>query len=474
MRESGSEQQRREPLRAYRIKEPAGPAAPPFHGRTRRHAARSASVDYAWRRHGEPMFALVALGVFLVEGAALGLLTWSLLFRSSASEGTFLLRNTLVAAVSLTAICLAVVTAVVLGFSAASARREERFGQRVSDWRRRWHEVVEGHARCPEGPLSQEAVTALLEVRESASAANAPIAEAAVRASGADQILLRRLAVVTSRRAHRRPGVLGWSCNLGTDLDLLDDLARARLPEAVPGLLDLVSEHEPPVRTMALRAAARSIAAIGPGEHRSNASLALLERLRNGGLPRTALDEGLLLLEEAATPVVSAILSDHAADVRLVASALDSAGRLRLVESADLVAARLEVTRPREERAAALRALAAMSVLPVGATSQVRCALSADDEAVRTQAARAAVLLDPSEAVPTLLELLGDRSWWVRRAAGESLSNIAGPGREALLEATSSHHDRFARDMACQLVRERGLGPVGESEVLAASGARGV
>jgi hypothetical protein len=53
-----------------------------------------------------------------------------------------------------------------------------------------------------------------------------------------------------------------------------------------------------------------------------------------------------------------------------------------------------------------------------------------DDEGEfgRTQAARAVVRLGDELAVPRLLELLGDRSWWVRRAAAQALLELDGRG----------------------------------------------
>jgi HEAT repeat protein len=80
--------------------------------------------------------------------------------------------------------------------------------------------------------------------------------------------------------------------------------------------------------------------------------------------------------------------------------------------------------------------------------------LSDREDIVRTQAARAAYLLPADEAVPALVALLGDQSWWVRRAAGNSLHRVPTAGTAALIRASRDHPDRFARDMAAQVLRD--------------------
>jgi hypothetical protein len=56
-----------------------------------------------------------------------------------------------------------------------------------------------------------------------------------------------------------------------------------------------------------------------------------------------------------------------------------------------------------------------------------------------------------------LYEALGDRSWWVRRAAAESLAARDAWGVDALKKASVSHPDRFARDMAAQVLLDGGV-----------------
>jgi HEAT repeat protein len=74
---------------------------------------------------------------------------------------------------------------------------------------------------------------------------------------------------------------------------------------------------------------------------------------------------------------------------------------------------------------------------------------------VRIHATRAARLLDPPTALPVLWERMGDRSWWVRRAAARSMADLGEDGLRELAIASAAHPDRYARDMATQVLRDR-------------------
>jgi HEAT repeat protein len=53
-----------------------------------------------------------------------------------------------------------------------------------------------------------------------------------------------------------------------------------------------------------------------------------------------------------------------------------------------------------------------------------------------------------------LSDRLGDRSWWVRRAAADALVALGPAGLAQLGRAARAHPDRFARDIAEQALRD--------------------
>jgi HEAT repeat protein len=78
--------------------------------------------------------------------------------------------------------------------------------------------------------------------------------------------------------------------------------------------------------------------------------------------------------------------------------------------------------------------------------------LTVDQDAdVRAAAARGLGVLERREAAPRLAGMLRDQSWGVRQAAGLALRALGAPGTIYLRRALSDH-DRFARDMAQQIL----------------------
>lgn len=78
--------------------------------------------------------------------------------------------------------------------------------------------------------------------------------------------------------------------------------------------------------------------------------------------------------------------------------------------------------------------------------------------AVRATAAAGLGGLGHWPSAPQLAELLGDPAWEVRRAAGLALDRLGGPGQLYLQRALDST-DRFAQDMARQVLDRAGTGP---------------
>jgi len=75
---------------------------------------------------------------------------------------------------------------------------------------------------------------------------------------------------------------------------------------------------------------------------------------------------------------------------------------------------------------------------------------------VRAAACQAASHLPDGEAGLALWHRLADRAWPVRLAAGESLLASTVEGRALLERAALEHPDRYARDMAAQVLGDAG------------------
>jgi hypothetical protein len=351
-------------------------------------------------------------------------------------------------------------------------------------WADRWVRVVIERRPRPEPPIRGAAVEALLDLREVLRGEEGQRVDELIRHYGVAKALVTRAGgarkrglsrVVQSRRGSFR--------RMAERLDSLEALAKARLPEAFPAMLELLSDPQITIRLMALRGLARTIARMPTPTDKHRSAMELCDRLRIADLPGGAIEECFLLLEDTAPMVLRNLLDrpeissfavdEWAADSRgmrrqakapgfrtrgpgsLLRAALDAAGRLKLLDLDDRVAEFVTYRDP-EVRAAAIRALGRLGYLPAPAEAGLIAALHDDVEFVRVQAAHAAILLSPETAAPALWELLGDQSWWVRRAAGESLARIAERGVRELGRAAHSHPDRYARQMAVQILLDGG------------------
>lgn len=99
-----------------------------------------------------------------------------------------------------------------------------------------------------------------------------------------------------------------------------------------------------------------------------------------------------------------------------------------------------------EARVAAARALGGLGDDSAGPTLVE--ALDDYAWAVRAQAARSLGKLRWAEAAPRLAARLGDKVWWVRHHAGYALAALGSDGRRTLEAVARSGRDRFATDMA--------------------------
>jgi HEAT repeat protein len=103
--------------------------------------------------------------------------------------------------------------------------------------------------------------------------------------------------------------------------------------------------------------------------------------------------------------------------------------------------------------AAALAVLQDASLLPA-----VRPLVRSPDFVVRKNLASAIGRLGGLEDAATVVELMGDKVWWVRYRAAQALTMLRGMTRERLAAVRGSLRDRFARDMLDHVTAE-GTGP---------------
>jgi len=387
-----------------------------------------------WRRYGDVPYTLLVFAVFSVEVLTLALVTWSFSRHLFGFVPYMEGQRVLVGAVAVTAAALVMLAGYILAYHAMSLSRDRRSRARVKMWSERWILAVFGEGPFPKPPLAAEAQEAGLALRELLGGKRGRKLAASLESAGVGESLVRRL-------GSRRRTVL---------LEALEGLARARLPSAFGAVNRLLHHPKPVVRLMAARAAARTLATWGePG--RDDAIIAFAESLAVLNLPAGAVTEVLILLRNAGPAVAARLMAHSNLSPPVARACLDAIGRLGLVQLAYEVASHATHPDP-EVRAAALRALARLRRVPQRARDVVIIALADDTEFVRVQAARAAAFIQAENALAALYQSLGDRSWWVRRASAESLLGSGGWGAEALKKAARSHPDRFAREMAAQVL----------------------
>ncbi|HWO71700.1 MAG TPA: HEAT repeat domain-containing protein [Actinomycetota bacterium] len=393
-----------------------------------------------WRRFGDVAFgALIGVAITL-EVVPLAVLTWALVRRARAELGVPELQASMVGAVASTALGLVLVTGYVLAYQVVSDGRERVLRERREAWVGRWIRVLFQGEPPPPPPLDRPAAEALLEVRE------------VLRGTEGEEVsqLIRRYGIADALR--RRAG----AGSVSQRLEALEGLARARLPEALPEAVALMGDPEPALRVAAARTAARILGETPPGPDREEGAEAFARALQRHRLPAGVVEEVLLLVEDAAPSVVAHLLHGPEATRAGIRAGLEVAGRFKLHGFVQEVADHVRHEDP-EVRAAALRALARMAYVPPAAEGAVLEATRDPVEFVRVNASRAARHLPPGGALPALWERLADPSWWVRRAAAESMASMGAAGAAELRRAAREHPDRYGRDMAAQVLRDAGL-----------------
>ena len=419
-----------------------------------------------WRKYGDDLYAAVVLAVFSIEAVTLGALTWIFVLRLADDLGAGEVGAFLAGSLALTAAALLVIGVHILGYHVFSSRRERGWQQRLDSWTERWVGVLFDTELPPPSPLPREAVESLLDLRETLVGTEGERLEWLMRRYGLAEELLHRSRAVDGPRPSGLVAPVRRR-RLSSRLDALEALAKARVGEAIEPLIGLLGDREPAVRIMSLRSLARTLARVPEGAPREAAAERFAEVIVGTDLPSGAIEESLLLLEATGPSVLGRLLSAapvpahgrQSADVRLddarLAKVLDAVGRLKVLPLVDQVAPFCGHPNP-EVRAAALRALGMIGILPPGTEQAAAAALIDPVEYVRIQATRTASLLPRVGAEQALWTRLADESWWVRRAAAQTLLGLGADGPSLLKRAGREHDDRYARHMAIQVLLDRG------------------
>jgi HEAT repeat protein len=416
-----------------------------------------------WRRWGDDLYAFAILLVFTAEALTFGLLTWSFVLRLTRHLDEVRLGSFLAGTVAVTAVGMLLFGAHVLGYHVLSSRQERGRHQRLEDWTERWVGALFGGKQPPAGSLPREAVESLLDLRETLRGVEGDRIEAMIRRYGIGERLLRQSQALEVRGVARVIRAIQRR-RLSARLEALEGLAKARLPWSFDPLMRLLGDRGPAVRIMALRGLARTVGRMRAGPSRDRAADRFAEACTRTELPAGAIEESLLLLEDAAPRVLARVLAEFGSTPTIDSPAerpallnrvLDAVGRLKLLDMTEEVAS-FAVDPDPEVRAAAFRALARLGLLPPGADQAVAVSLHDPIEFVRVQAVRAAALLGRDEARHALWDLLGDESWWVRRSAAQTLVGMGTVGPATIKEAAARHPDRYARHMAVQVLLEAG------------------
>jgi len=406
-----------------------------------------------WRRYGDALYTLITFGFFGFETIALGGLSLAFLLGRTSGIVSTPLEAVLFAVVTSTASALALLGLYLLVYHFVSALRDRWHEERLDSWTERWITLALADAATPEaagaGPaqrrLPPAAVEAVLRLLEAVKGEEGDRLKAVLADHQVDRAMLRRL-----RAGH-----------LAARLDAIEGLGRARLPQALDALLELLKHPRQVIRRMAIRAAAGTLAIMPQEPGQNEARAKFIQALKQTTLRAGVIQEALLLLETRAGPVLRDMLDEPDLSDSLRWVVLETIGRLGLADMAGDVAASLTHQDP-ELRAAALRALHRLSTVPDTAQRQLLDSLGDEVDFVRIQAAHASAFVPAETALPALWPLLEDDSWWVRRAAAGAMARLGDDGVETVKRAARTHKDEAARDMAVQILLEAGeLDPAG-------------
>jgi HEAT repeat protein len=398
-----------------------------------------------WRRYGDAVYTLMTLAIFGFETIALGALSLSFLLGGAAGIAETPIEGILLGVVISTGSALALIGLYLLSYHFVSAMRDRWHTDQVDKWTEWWVGLAladpteasrpadaDGRRRLP-----RVGVDSVLSLLEAVKGEEGDRLKEVLADHGVDRWFLRR-----ARAGH-----------LTARLDAIEGLGKARLPQTLDALLDLLQHAKPVVRRMAARAAAGTLAIMPPEPGPDGPHARFIDALRRADLQPGVVQESLLLLETRAGPILRELLAGPELSDTLRWVVLETIGRLGLADMAEEVAA--SGTHPDPElRAAAFRCLRRLATAPEGAQASLLDAIGDEVDFVRVQAAHAAAFLPAEAALPALEPKLQDPSWWVRRAAAASIARLGEIGIATLKRAAQAHPDPPAREMAVQILLE--------------------
>jgi len=150
-----------------------------------------------------------------------------------------------------------------------------------------------------------------------------------------------------------------------------------------------------------------------------------------------------------ALPLLHDAVECETLDPALARAAIETLGAGGYRTAAPSLVRRLRDPEP-DVRVAAARALGSVGALEN--TMSLRRSLEDPHWAVRAQAARALGRLRAHHCEDALTACLTDTSWWVRRHAAYALAEMGQPGQTALEDVAEHSPDRYARDMAREVL----------------------
>lgn len=378
-------------------------------------------------------FLAATLVVFVGIAATLGWMFTGYLASLAGFSAAIAAWHRLVTAIAVAGLGTIALLAVQIAAHTVTRRSSEADAAEIDRWTERWlHALDEGP--LPEPPLPPLAGTALAGLRESVTGSTAGVLESFYERTG-----LMRSDVRTSLRGHGPPRA-----------GAIERLAMMRHPATLEPLIGLACGRDDIMARTARRAVIRTLAAgeLSAARNRDAGRRVLSD-------PRVGQGEALdllLLLDREATPLLLDLLDPAAAwapEARR--AAIETVARARRLDLSEHLTPWVDDPDP-ETRAAALRAFRRHEYVPPGVEPAVLAAIGDDVPFVRTQAAGAAVALPWDQVRTPLWTALGDEDRWVRRTSAETLAAFGVEGRVLLHAAAAEHADRFARDMAAEVL----------------------
>lgn len=349
-----------------------------------------------WRFVGDRLYQLVQLLILTVEVITITVLTVIFALRGPWRPLTTTEQDVLLIAVILAGVSLVSLTLYILLYHAISKRIEQAEQAQYESWVRRWGGVLLDNGTPPPGPLPQPAVRALIDMRKTLKGESGHRIPDLIRTYSLEKRWLKQL---DARRSDLR-------------LEALEVLASMALPETLPPVLEQLNDPSGPVRSLAVRAAAHSLA-------ETPADQVALERfvsaLLTADLPSAVLEDALFLTGDAAVLLLMRLLALDNLPPRLLVAAVNVAGQIQLMELSARIVKHIDDPQP-EVRAAILQTLVRWNYVPQAAVDGVLRCVEDPIETVRVLAVRALALIAQERALPLLWAALADHAWLVQRA----------------------------------------------------------